>query len=228
MELFLEKAVSVMLLAASLLKGGMDAAMPDKDVDGTFFLVNRSQLISEDYVPEVRKTDLAGLSQSMRADAASALEALFAAAKTDGIRLSTVSGYRSYSKQNTLYDRKVNNAGADTADSLVAQPGSSEHQLGLAMDVAKGGKSSLNSRFADTAEGRWIADNAHLYGFIVRYPEGMEDITGYSYEPWHLRYVGTSYARAVYESGLPLDLYVSLHRAEIYRYLIEQTNEVLP
>lgn len=226
--MFLEKAVSVMLLAASLLKGGMDAAMPDKNVDGTFFLVNRSQLISEDYVPEVRKTDLSGLSQSMRPDAADALETLFAAAKADGVRLSTVSGYRSYSKQNVLYDRKVKNEGSETANSLVALPGSSEHQLGLAMDVTKEGSSSLNSRFADTQEGQWVAQNAHLYGFIVRYPFGMEDITGYSYEPWHLRYVGQAYAQAIYDSGLPMDLYASRHRAERYDYLIQKTNEVLP
>jgi len=226
--LFLEKAVSVMLLAASLLKGGMDAAMPDKDVDGTFFLVNRSELISEDYIPEVRKTSLVGLSQSMRDDAATALEAMFAAAKAEGVRLSTVSGYRSYSKQNTLYDRKVKSLGTETDNTLVALPGSSEHQLGLAMDVAKSGSSNLNSKFAFTTEGQWVAANAHLYGFIVRYPEGMEEITGYSYEPWHLRYVGEAYAQAIYDSGLPMDLYVSQHRAELYNYLIQQTNEVLP
>lgn len=226
--MILEKAVSVMLLAASLLKGGMDAAMPDKDVDGTMFLVNRTQLISEDYVPEVRKTELSGLSQSLRLDAASALEAMFAAAKAENIRLSTVSGYRSYSKQNMLYDRKVKNAGSKTADLLVALPGSSEHQLGLAMDVSKAGNTSLNGRFAETPEGQWIAQNAHLYGFIVRYPEGSEEITGYAYEPWHLRYMGTELAGAVYASGLPLDLYVSIHRAELYSYLVQQTSEVLP
>ncbi len=226
--MFLEKAVSVMLLAASLLKGGMDAAMPDKNNDGTLFLVNRNELISEDYVPEVRKLGLVGLSQSMREDAAAALEELFDAAKADGIRLSIVSGYRSYSKQNLLYDRKVKSAGSKTADSLVALPGSSEHQLGLAMDVSKSGSSSLNSQFANTAEGQWIAVNAHLYGFIVRYPEGMEDITGYSYEPWHIRYVGKAYAQAIYDSGVPMDLFVSSHRVALYNYLIQQTSEVLP
>ncbi len=226
--LFLEKAVSVMLLTASLLQGGMNDAMPDKDINGTFFLVNRSQMISENYAPEVRKTNLSGMSQSMRDDAATALEAMFAAAKADGIYLSTVSGYRSYSKQNTIYNRKVASAGTTVADTLVALPGSSEHQLGLAMDIAKSGSSNLNSRFADTAEGQWVDANAYLYGFIVRYPEGMEDITGYSYEPWHIRYVGVEYAKAIYDSGLPMDLYVSSHRAAIYSYLVQQTNEVLP
>jgi D-alanyl-D-alanine carboxypeptidase len=226
--LFLEKAVSVMLLAASLLKGGMDVAMPDKDVDGTFFLVNRSQTISEDFVPEIRKTNLVGMSQSMREDAADALEAMFAAAKEDGIRLATVSGYRSYSKQNVIYDRKVQNAGVEAADSLVAMPGNSEHQLGLAMDISKSGNSSLNGQFANTAEGQWVAVNAHLYGFIVRYPQGMEEITGYSYEPWHIRYVGEAYAQAIDDSGVPMDLFVSSHRAEIYQYLVHQTNEVFP
>ena len=226
--MFLQKAVSVMVLAASLLKGGMDAAMPDKNINGAFFLVNRSQLICEDYVPEVRKTNLVGLSQSMRPDAAEALEEMFAAAKEQGIRLATVSGYRSYTKQNTIYNKKVKSAGVEIADTLVALPGSSEHQLGLAMDVSKYNNSSLTNGFAKTAEGQWVAENAHLYGFIVRYQEGMEDITGYAYEPWHIRYVGKEYARAIYDSGLPMELYVSSHRAEIYNYLIHQTSEVLP
>ena len=226
--MILEKAVSVMLLAASLLKGGMDAAIPDKNIDGTLFLVNRNELISEDYIPDVRKTDLVGMSQSMRDDAASGLEEMFAAAKEDGVRLSTVSGYRSYSKQNLLYDRKVKTAGTKTANSLVALPGSSEHQLGLAMDVSKYGSSNLNSKFGDTAEGHWVAENAHLYGFIVRYPEGMDEITGYSYEPWHIRYVGKAYAQAIVDSGLPMDLFVSSHRVALYNYLIQQTSEVLP
>ncbi len=224
----LEKAVSVILLTASLLKGSMDAAIPDKNIDDTLFLVNRSQLICESYVPEIRKTNLPGMSQSMRYDAAEALEILFEAAKQDGIRLSTVSGYRSYSKQNTIYERKVASAGVEVADAYVALPGSSEHQLGLAMDVSKTNSSSLSSKFGTTAEGKWVAENAYKYGFIIRYPEGMEEITGYSYEPWHLRYIGIEYAKEVYESGLPLDLYASLHRMEVYSYLVRQAEEVTP
>lgn len=226
--MLIEKAVSIMLLAASLLKGGMDAAIPDKNIDGSFFLVNRSQLISENFVPEIRKTNLTGLSQSMRYEAADALEAMFAAAKEQGVRLSTVSGYRSYAKQNTIYNRKVASAGVETADSYVALPGSSEHQLGLAMDIAKSGSSSLSSKFGSTAEGRWVAENAHLYGFIIRYQEGMEEITGYAYEPWHLRYVGIDYATEIYESGVPMELYVSAHRVELYTYLARQASEVFP
>jgi zinc D-Ala-D-Ala carboxypeptidase len=224
----LEKAVSVILLAASLLKGGMDDAIPDKNIDGSLFLVNRNQLISEFYAPQIRKTNTPGLSQSMRLDAADALETMFDAAKADGIRLATVSGYRSYAKQNTIYDRKVASAGTEVAASYVALPGSSEHQLGLAMDVSKSTSSSLSSKFGTTPEGKWVAENAHLYGFIIRYPEGMEDITGYAYEPWHLRYVGKEYAQAVYESGLPLDLYVSLHRIEVYTYLVRISGEAQP
>jgi D-alanyl-D-alanine carboxypeptidase len=163
----------------------------------------------------------------MREDAADALEAMFAAAKADGIKLSTVSGYRSYSKQNVLYERKVKSLGED-GNTLVALPGSSEHQLGLAMDVAKAGNSSLNAKFAETPEGMWVAQNAHRFGFIVRYQKGMEEITGYSYEPWHLRYVGCAYALAIYESGLPMELFVSQHRAQLYSYLVQQTYEVLP
>lgn len=226
--MLVSKAVSVVLLAASLLQGSMDTAMPDKDIEGTFFLVNRAETISEDYAPEVRKLGLTGLSQSMRDEAATALEELFTAAKADGINLSVVSGYRSYTKQNAIYNRKVASAGTEAANKLVALPGTSEHQLGLAVDIAKSGSSNLNSRFASTDEGQWVDANAYRYGFIVRYPEGMEDITGYSYEPWHIRYVGKAYAQEIFESGLTMDEYVSSHRAALYTYLVQQTNEVLP
>ena len=229
--MLLEKVISIMAVTASLLDGGMDAAMPDKNIDGTAFLVNRQHVISELYVPEVRKTDLYGMSQSMREDAATALEELFAAAKEEaGYSLSTVSGYRSYSKQATIYARKKANTGsAEKADQLVAKAGTSEHQLGLAMDIAKKGSSQLNGGFGKTKEGQWLNENAHRFGFIVRYQEGYEEITGYSYEPWHVRYVGKEHAKAIYESGVPMETYISAHRLEICDFLIHQvTNEVLP
>ena len=224
----LQKIVSVLALSVALLDGGMDAAMPDKDVDGTLFLVNRSQVISEQYIPDVRVVNAIGMRQSMRPIAAAALEAMFAAAKEEGGGLSTVSGYRSYSKQSTIYARKKKTAGLDIADSLVALPGTSEHQLGMAMDLAQKGGSQLNSRFGDTKAGQWVSENAWRFGFIVRYQEGKESITGYSFEPWHVRYVGTAYAKAIYESGEPMETYVSAHRLALYDFLIKQTNEVLP
>ena len=226
----LEKVISVLALSATLLDGSLDAAMPDKNIDGRIFLINRQHSIGRRYVPDDLRTVVAhGVSQTMREDAATALEQLFEAAKEAGVPLSTVSGFRSYSKQSTIYNRKVNSVGVKAADRVSARPGTSEHQLGLAMDVAKKGTSSLTKAFGKTEQGQWVCENAHKFGFIVRYLEGYEDVTGYSYEPWHIRYVGVEYATAIYQSGLPMELYMSGHRLEIYDYLIHQaTNEVLP
>lgn len=230
--MLLGKVFSIVTAAAALLGGSMEAAMPDKNIDGTLFLVNRQHAVSEAYVPDgLRKTEVYGMSQSMREDAAAALEELFAAAKDEaGYGLSTVSGYRSYSKQSTIYARKKATTGSvEAADKLVAQPGTSEHQLGMAMDIARKGSSALNSRFGDTKEGQWVYENCYRFGFIVRYLEGFEDVTGYSYEPWHIRYVGKEQAEKIYRSGVPMETYMSGLKLEIYDYLIHQvTNEVLP
>ncbi len=226
-----QKVISVVALTTALLQGGMDAAIPDKDVEGTFFLVNRQHEISEEYVPEIRKVNVFGMSQAMRADAAQALEEMFKAAKDESnISLASVSGYRSYSKQSTIYARKKKTTGsAEKADELVALPGTSEHQLGMAMDLAQKGSSQLNSGFGKTKGGQWVNENAYRFGFIVRYQLGKEDITGYSFEPWHVRYVGKEHAKAIYESGEPMEIYASAHRLETYDFLLHlTTNEVLP
>lgn len=226
----MEKMISVVALTAALLDGSMDAAMPDKNIDGTAFLVNRQHVISQYYIPDsLHKPDTYGMSQNLRDDAAAALEELFNAAKEAKLPLSTVSGYRSYSKQSTIYARKKASTGsAEKADELVARPGASEHQLGLAMDIAKKNGSQLNSGFGKTEEGKWVAENCWRFGFILRYQEGWEDITGYSYEPWHIRYVGKEHAKAIYEANVPMETYMSNHRLEVFDFLIHQTNEVLP
>lgn len=226
--MILEKIVSIVALSATLLKGGMDMAMPDKNIDGTFYLVNRQHTISGSYIPDVRFVDVYGMKQSMKDIAASALEEMFAAAKADKVGLASVSGYRSYAKQQTIYSRKQQKTDEATADSLVALPGSSEHQLGMAMDLAQKGGSQLNSGFGKTKAGQWISANAYLYGFIIRYPEDKTDITGYAFEPWHVRYVGKQYAKEIIESGEAMETYVSAHRLETYDFLIKQTSEVLP
>ena len=218
----LEKVLSIIALSAVLMESSVETAMPDKHIDGTVFLVNRQHAISKYYSPVVRKVNGSGMSQSMREDGAAALEAMFAAAKQDGITLSIVSGYRSYSKQSTIYSRKKSEQGEAAADRISARPGTSEHQLGLAMDLSKKGSSTLNAAFAQTKEGQWVAENAHKFGFIVRYLKDYEDVTGYMYEPWHVRYVGTEHAAAVYESGLPMEMYMSGYKLEVYDYLIHQ------
>ena len=218
--------ISIVALSATLLNGSMKTAMPDKNMDGTVYLVNRQHAVSKYFVPDVRKVNAYGMSQQMRDDAATALEEMFAAAKEEGVGLSTVSGYRSYSKQSSIYSRKKATQGQEAADRVSARPGTSEHQLGLAMDIAKKGSSQLNTGFGKTAEGQWVNANAYRFGFIVRYMEDYEEITGYMYEPWHVRYVGKEQAKAIYESGVPMETYMSGYKLGVYDFLIHQaTNE---
>lgn len=225
----LDQLIAIVALSAALLDGSMQTALPDKQMDGTLFLVNRQHSISEFYVPNARKVKGPGMSQTMRLDAAEALEEMFEAAKQEGIQLAIVSGYRSYSKQEAIYGRKKAEDGQEAADRVSARPGTSEHQLGMAMDLAKKGSSQLNSGFGKTKEGQWVSANAHRFGFIVRYMQGYEDVTGYMYEPWHVRYAGVEAATDIYQSGLPLEMYLSGYKLEVYDYLIHQaTNEVLP
>jgi len=212
------------------MEGSFYTAMPDKDVRGSIFLVNRQHTISGDYTPEVRKAKVSGASQSMNGAAATALEEMFKAAKEESnISLAAVSGYRGFRKQDILYSRKKQSIGSAKADMLVAMPGTSEHQLGMAMDISQNGSSRLNANFGKTKGGLWISENAHRFGYIVRYQLGYEDITGYSYEPWHVRYVGIEHAKAIYESKGPMEFHISDHRLILYEYLIRFAyGEVVP
>ena len=226
--MILQKIVSVLALSATLLQASANVAVPDKNIEGTLFLVNRQHMITESYLPPVRKVIVSGMSQAMRDDAASALEEMFAAAKKDGISLSSVSGYRSYSKQSAIRARKVKTSGLEVADMYSALPGASEHQLGMAMDLSQKNSSQLNGGFGKTKAGQWVDANCYRFGFIVRYLEGEEEITGYAYEPWHVRYVGRAYAKEIFQSGQPLETYLSTHRLASYEFLIKQANEVRP
>lgn len=137
-----------------------------------------------------------------------AWNAMVAAAKKDGISLWIISGYRSYDTQEAIYNRYVNDNGQEEADTYSARPGHSEHQTGLAFDI-----NEISYSFGETAAGKWVAENAAQYGFIIRYPQSKQHITGYIYEPWHLRYLGTELAMDVYESGLCLEEYLNIDSA---------------
>lgn len=142
------------------------------------------------------------------AEAQNALNAMFAAAANEGhtnMRIS--SGYRSYATQSTLYNRYVKRDGQAAADRYSARPGYSEHQTGLAFDIIKAG---MTSDPATLSSWSWLAENAHNYGFILRYPEGKESVTGYQSEPWHYRYVGIELAQKVHASGLTLEEYFGI------------------
>ncbi|MBB6450162.1 D-alanyl-D-alanine carboxypeptidase [Geomicrobium halophilum] len=142
----------------------------------------------------------------LREPAADALEELFAAASEDGYDLFAVSGYRSYERQDTIFSNAAAERGEDTANETIATPGNSEHQTGLAMDISSESNNfELNTAFADTEEGQWVEDHAHEHGFIIRYPEDSEEITGISYEPWHLRYVGEEIAAVINDYEITLE-----------------------
>jgi len=182
------------------------------DPDSIAVLVNKTYGLPEDYEPDdLVKVDIPFVYQdetvhSMRKIAADALILLFEGAKKDGLELAGVSGYRSYAIQKMLYEKYVARDGEEAANKYSARPGHSEHSTGLAMDVAGiSGKCAANNCFAGTPEALWLADHAHEYGFIIRYPLGKEDITGYQYEPWHLRYVGTELAAILHENDWTME-----------------------
>lgn len=142
------------------------------------------------------------------------------AALNDGVEINFMSGFRSYEEQTEIYANwnKVYSDGQ--ADRVSARPGHSEHQLGLAIDV-----NSIEFTFADTPEGLWLAENCWKYGFIIRYKEGTEEITGYMYEPWHIRYLGKELAQDVHFSGLTLEEYLGIdswYRIEEYQLTEEE------
>lgn len=141
----------------------------------------------------------------MNSETMAAFESMKKAAATEGINLFIVSGFRSYSYQANLYKNYVARSGQAEADRFSARPGHSEHQTGLAMDL-----NSASSSFVGTKEAIWLANNSYRFGFIVRYPEGKESITGYKYEPWHMRYLGIENAAKIYSSGLCLEEYLKI------------------
>jgi D-alanyl-D-alanine carboxypeptidase len=137
--------------------------------------------------------------ERLRTEAAKAYQQMVKAAKAKGVNIVAVSGYRSYDQQASLYDSYVAQYGQETADTIAARAGHSEHQTGLAMDVGNAsGACALQDCFDETPVGAWVAKYAHEYGFIIRYPEGEQAVTGYAYEPWHLRYVGTELATSIH------------------------------
>lgn len=156
-------------------------------------MVNKDYALPKTYDPKVNK------------EAYKALVKMQSDASLLGLDLSLVSGYRSYEVQDALFKKYALKDGEEKANTYSAKPGHSEHQTGLAFDIG-----SVDKSFENTSEAKWIEQNAHLYGFIVRYPKGKTDITGYIYEPWHVRYLGVDTATKVKESGLTLEEYVGI------------------
>lgn len=203
-----------------------DAAADDYDIgtapkaseydpdDWQLILVNKQNPVPDGYSP-----NLVAVGGSMQVDEriVSDLYDMFEAAKEDGINLYICSAYRSNERQTQLFERKIRkylNSGYDymnayaQASMSVTIPGTSEHQLGLALDIVTGSYSALNEGFGDTDAGRWLAANAPDYGFILRYPKGKGNITGIIYEPWHFRYVGKEYSKKISDLGITLEEFI--------------------
>jgi len=175
-------------------------------------LVNRENQVSETYKPKDLEPikyyapDREKSSRFMRAEASEAFNSLVEAAAKDEVILRMTTAYRSYNFQKTLYDSYVEKEGQEAADRFSAKPGCSEHQTGLAVDVSSPSVNyELTDQFGETREGKWLSENAYRYGFIIRFPKGKEDITGYQYEPWHIRYVGLEAAKEIHDQGLTLE-----------------------
>ena len=136
------------------------------------------------------------------------LENMINDAKSDNVVLIGNSAYRSYKSQKEVYNNRVNENKKKKAEDYVAKPGFSEHQTGLCIDVTNRDKYFVKG----TEEADWIANNCYKYGFIIRYPEGKENITGISYEPWHIRYVGKEIAKQIHNKGITLEEYLGVNQ----------------
>lgn len=175
-----------------------------EDPDDLLVLCNKNYQLPSDFVPENLR-GVAGTSYKMTDEAATAFEQMKKAIKDElGLTLTVLSGYRDYSYQKALYSRYASADGVEVADTYSARAGHSEHQTGLAVDfLHKSPSTSLRAaNFQNTAQYAWLQAHAHEYGFILRYPEGYESITGYRFEPWHWRYIGVDDATCMDDEGI--------------------------
>ena len=195
--------------------------------DFNLILTNKTHGLSNTYKPEDLVTidrHVEGVGNTsthkLRQVAANALNKMLDAVALEGLEIRMRTGFRSFDYQSSLYNSYVDKDGKKAADTYSARPGYSEHQTGLACDL--GGKTegfALSYKFGDTPEGQWVAKHAHEYGFIIRFTDGTTDekgkrqpgeITGYVFEPWHVRYVGLDHAQQIHEKGITLEEYLGI------------------
>lgn len=186
-------------------------------IDDKLILVNKNNPLATDYIPDTLslvmvpfvKTEFSS-KRLMDREAARALESLFSSAWQYKKKLYAASGYRSYQRQAVIFQEHVAKYGLKRANQMSAKAGESEHQTGLAMDItAPSVDFALVEEIAQTAEGKWLKEFAAQFGFIIRYPKGKEEVTGYQYEPWHLRYVGPKVATELVAAKLTLEEYLT-------------------
>ncbi|WP_307094372.1 D-alanyl-D-alanine carboxypeptidase family protein [Arthrobacter sp. V1I9] len=194
------------------------------DPSSPWVVVNKHRpLVPADYVPAnlvptAVATTVSGEAAMLNSPTAAAAEAMFAAAARDGVAMVLASGYRSYGTQVVTYNGYVASRGQADADTASARPGYSEHQTGWAFDIADGGGvCSFQPCFADQPAAVWAKANGHKFGFVVRYPWMLHPITGYYYEPWHLRYIGVETATDMVTRGInTLEEYFGVEAAPGY------------
>ncbi len=184
----------------------------------TAILVNKYYYLESDYIPD----DLVNISQTYswgengsqktRQVVYDAFIDMWNAANKEGYYLMVNSSFRNYQDQESVYNAYKNTSGETYANSIATKPGFSEHQTGLALDIFSKSNTNKNT-FKDTPEAKWLKENAYKYGFILRYPEEFEEITGITFEPWHYRYVGKDIAKYIYENNITFD--------EYYAYFLE-------
>lgn len=209
--------------------GGFDGDFGDwnKKCPTEMIVINKNNFLSEDYVPEIKICR----GKEVAAVACEDLEKMISDAKQEGIKLWISSGYRSITHQGKLFDRQIDREKSKSmisqeeaekrAAMVVARPGTSEHNTGLAVDF-----NGVEDNFYTTCEYKWLAENAHRYGFIERYQEKWKDITGVIYEPWHFRYVGKENAEKIKESGLCLEEYIKQIREDNHKYVHQDGDEL--
>ena len=163
-------------------------------------MVNKTYGLPKDYLPVDTKESCVGKTSTcnkcINNKAYEAFQEMQADAAAVGLNIYIASGYRPYVGQESIYNRYIKRDGKAAADTYSARPGYSEHQSSLAFDL-----NSINDSFANTKEGKWVDNNAYIYGFIIRFPKGKQAITGYKYESWHLRYVGSDLSYKLYNNG---------------------------
>lgn len=173
-----------------------------------YILVNKYLYLKSNYIPNnLEKIDNKYAKNGMKLvkSAKDMFEKMYYDAKKDGYSIRIVSSYRNYNYQKNLYNNYLKKEGKEKADTYSARPGFSEHQTGLCIDIDD--KKYSYEEFNKSKSYKWMIDNSYKYGFIERYPKGKEKITGYTYEPWHYRYVGTDIAKFIHDNNITFDEY---------------------
>ena len=187
----------------------------DTDLNkGNLILVNKFNKLGSDYTPELVNVSnwYSYGDNKLTKEAYEAFINMFNGAKDAGTKIVATSCFRSYDTQKRIYDTDVYKYGEEQTNESVAKPGFSEHQTGLAIDLLEPGYSLEN--FHESTAYAWLIDNAHRFGFILRYPSDKEDITGYSYESWHFRYVGLEAAKIIHDNNITFDEYYAYYIAK--------------